>query len=184
MGRHHLSPRTHPSLRSTTANRRRAGWRGRFCSSCDKSTAASHPSNRTLGSGSTHLENRTVPCSRGLRFTVRQLCRISSSFGRSMLSPSDAGRRDGTLRAWAQSPHVQRHLRGDAGGGVRGGRGRRVSRPSALVGRGPATASLVQRRECAPLALPGYPLGQSRPVSRSSQENRPLKLWWFPPPLA
>lgn len=170
MGRHHLSPRTHPSLRSTTANRRRAGCRGRFCSSRDKSIAASHPSTRTLGPGSTHLENRTVPCSRGLRLTVRQLCRISSSSGRSMLSPSDAGHGDGTLWAWAQSPHVQRHLPGDAVG-VRRGRGRRVSRPSALVGRGPATTSLVQRRGCAPLALPGDPLGQLRLVSRSSQRT-------------
>lgn len=173
MGRHHLSPRTHPSLRSTTANRRRAGWRGRFCSSRDKSTAASHPSNRTLGSGSTHLENRTVPCSRGLRFTVRQLCRISSSFGRSMLSPSDAGRRDGTLRAWAQSPQVQRHLRGDAGrGGSARGEGKEGLQAQCFSRAGPSYrfagpeermrtpgASGVPARAVAPCVpkLPGEP---------------------------
>lgn len=37
-------------------------------------------------SGNPHLANSTVPCSSGLRLTARQLCRISSGSGRSMLA--------------------------------------------------------------------------------------------------
>lgn len=66
-------------------------------------------------SGSPHLANSTVPCSSGLRLTARQLCRISSGSGRSMLARGRAGREAGTLGARAPSPHVPRHLRGDAG---------------------------------------------------------------------
>lgn len=45
------------------------------------------PQARTPGaSGHPHLENRTVPCSSGLRLTARQLCRISSGSGRSILA--------------------------------------------------------------------------------------------------
>lgn len=42
-------------------------------------------------SGRPHLANRTVPCSSGLRLTSRQLCRISSGSGSSMLAPGMRG---------------------------------------------------------------------------------------------
>lgn len=176
MGRHHLSPRTHPSLRSTTANRRRAGCRGRFCSSRDKSIAASHPSTRTLGPGSTHLENRTVPCSRGLRLTVRQLCRISSSSGRSMLSPSDAGHGDGTLWAWAQSPHVQRHLPGDAVG-VRGGEGKEGLKAQCFSRAGSSYHFAGPEERMRTPGASGGPARAVAPCVPKLPENRPLKLW-------
>lgn len=88
MGQHHLSLSTHPSLRSTTAG---------FSSSSNKSsnfepTSVRYPFTRTPEPRSSHLENRTVPCSRGLRLTARQLCRISSDSRRSILSLSQESR--------------------------------------------------------------------------------------------
>lgn len=50
------------------------------------------PGTPPLVPGSTHLENRTVPCSRGLRLTACQLCRISSGSGSSMISPERCGK--------------------------------------------------------------------------------------------
>lgn len=67
-----------------------------FSSSSDKSsnlepTTVRHPFTRTPEPRGSHLANRTVPCSRGLRLTALQLCRISSDSGRSMLSLSLPG---------------------------------------------------------------------------------------------
>lgn len=128
-------------------------------SSSLENTEVRHPFTRTPEPQSSHLANSTVPCSRGLRLTTRQLCRISSDSRRSMLSlPGKSGNRhsDGTLEAWAPSTQMQRYLLGDAGEPPP------HSRPSALVGWGPATAPLlVQPRGCSrpawPRAVPGDP---------------------------
>lgn len=87
----------HPSLRAAPRahiwRRPRAKAAGRFSLLWSRASrlvlipGEAPPQARTPGaSGHPHLENRTVPCSSGLRLTARQLCRISSGSGRSILA--------------------------------------------------------------------------------------------------
>lgn len=183
MGRHHLSPRTHPSLRSTTAKQRSAGGGGRFCSSRDKSTAASHPSTRTLGPDSAHLENRTVPCSKGLWLTARQLCLISSSSGRSMLSPREE--RSGTqewdpqgLGAVTARAAPSPERRGGSGGRGKGGLQAQCLNPAGLSNRfaGPAERMRTRWR------FRGGPCSSSCALCPEAPREPPFKAMVVPTP--
>ena len=80
-------------------------------------------------SGNPHLANSTVPCSSGLRLTARQLCRISSGSGRSMLARGRGARGwdprgAGTVTARAApSPRRRGPLRTPYGPRASAGRG-------------------------------------------------------------
>lgn len=109
-----------------------------------------HPATRTPGrSGRPHLANRTVPCSSGLRLTTRQLCRISSGSGRSMLARGRGAQgRDprgaGTVTARAApSPRRRGPLRTPCG-------------PRASAGRGPATAPSQPSVQAPPPCRPSW----------------------------
>lgn len=117
-----------------------------------------------------HLANRTVPCSSGLRLTSRQLCRISSGSGRSMLARGRGAlgwdpRGAGTVTARA-APSPRR--RGQSApptapaprpGGVLQPL---LPRPGGGAPAGPA-----------PLALPGTPLRPLRPAPHGSESAPP-----------
>lgn len=121
-------------------------------------------------SGRPHLANRTVPCSSGLRLTSRQLCRISSGSGRSMLARGRGAlgwdpRGAGTVTARA-APSPRR--RGQSApptapaprpGGVLQPL---LPRPGGGAPAGPS-----------PLALPGTPLRPPRPAPHGSESAPP-----------
>lgn len=122
-------------------------------------------------SGSPHLANSTVPCSRGLRLTARQLCRISSGSGRSMLARGRGARGwdprgAGTVTARAApSPRRRGPLCTPFG-------------PPRLSRVGSSRRSFPRpgwRRPAAPawLALPGTPLRPVRPAPRGSESAPP-----------
>lgn len=93
-----------------------------------------------------------------------------------MLSPSDAGHGDGTLWAWAQSPHVQRHLPGDAVG-VRGGEGKEGLKAQCFSRAGSSYHFAGPEERMRTPGASGGPARAVAPCVPKLPENRPLKLW-------
>lgn len=146
-------------------------------------------STRTPGRlGRPHLANRTVPCSSGLRLTARQLCRISSGSGRSMLSRGRGARGAGL----GPSGLGRRHLTCRAISSATGPSAPRTPpvRPPCLRPAGAAAApSLARERRGArpavgggtPAVLPGTPLGRCarRPAAARAAPPRDARAGRF-----